>query len=139
MKSRTEEDYKELADDMGWEFLGPMPDSVREPTWWRCDNGHRVDVSYDNLRRPGRGCKYCSEHWEKGEADYGVLADIHGLDIVKMADSPRKLSQWRVRSDGRFICSTFKTLIQRGSTVDGEKLDVRAEYRKRINEIITKA
>ncbi len=71
--------YTAMAERLGWEWLGPDPKSVVKPTWWRCDSGHRVDITYKSLY-VGNGCRICSGKAFKTSEDYERLAAEAGIE-----------------------------------------------------------
>lgn len=139
MRHKDMEDYKELAEKRGWEFIGgDVPENVKTPALWRCNNGHAVEISYDNLRRPERGCKYCSGLWRKSEDDYRLMGHIHGLIPVEMAENSRETSVWQ-DPEGNKIEASFRQLLQRRSTHVGKPLNVRKMYlMERIRDLSSK-
>jgi hypothetical protein len=51
-------DYRALAEERGFEWLGPEVHSVEEKTGWRCKRGHRWEAVYSSVDR-GTGCPHC--------------------------------------------------------------------------------
>ena len=55
----TEEDYLELARDSNFEWLGPLPESSKIKTNWRCQRGHKFASRYNDIQQ-GYGCDKCN-------------------------------------------------------------------------------
>lgn len=55
---KTPIDYHMMASECGFEWLGPLPVSVRDETRWRCLEGHEWMTSYHRLQQ-GSGCPQC--------------------------------------------------------------------------------
>lgn len=61
MAQKSESDYRALAEDRGFEWLGPvLPRTVGQKTLWRCSKGHIFPRHYSNLRGPARQCPICN-------------------------------------------------------------------------------
>lgn len=120
-KRKQEEDYVELADELGWQWEGPYRQSVLEPTWWICANGHRIERSYKRAKE--RGCVYCNQHWAKEAADYAMLAELHGIQPPSpLPPSTRDLATWTLGNTR--VVTTFRNLALRAFRVsDGEPVD----------------
>jgi hypothetical protein len=120
-KRKVESDYVELAEELGWEWLGPYPNTVVDKTRWRCNHGHLIQRSYKRAKE--RGCMYCTKHWLKEERDYQLLAEIHGVtppDILP--ENSREFSAWR--EENRVCVTTFRNLLNRRRRIsDGEPVD----------------
>lgn len=71
----TNEDYASLAMSRGWKWLGPLPNSTQERTWWQCDKGHQFDSSYNHATARS-GCPACVPPVtaRKTAGDYAKLA-----------------------------------------------------------------
>ncbi len=52
----SEQDYYDLAQSLGFEWIGPYPSNVNIKTNWRCPKGHEWPISYNNLKR----CPECN-------------------------------------------------------------------------------
>lgn len=75
---KTPADYRVLAQQHGFRWLGsPVPDTQAKTTW-RCPLGHRWQASYNTIRQ-GHGCPVCAGVARKTPADYRVLARQRGL------------------------------------------------------------
>jgi hypothetical protein len=53
-------EYNQLATRQNWTWIGPEAKRTDEKTWWRCENGHEIETTYDTLKQ-GRGCSKCSQ------------------------------------------------------------------------------
>ena len=70
---RTPAEYRALAEERGFQWLGPEVTSTRTKTLWQCEDGHEWEACYDKIRQC-RGCPVCSDHVPKVPADYHALA-----------------------------------------------------------------
>jgi hypothetical protein len=61
-------EYYALAEDRGFRWLGPQVSSVHALTSWECEEGHRWEATFTNVRR-GTGCPFC----------YGNVAETRGF------------------------------------------------------------
>ncbi|MCK5116998.1 MAG: DUF559 domain-containing protein [Candidatus Aegiribacteria sp.] len=71
-------DYKKLARDKGFEWIGEYPSRVKLKTRWRCQNGHEWDAPYANLDN-GYGCPHCAQRAPKKPEDFRTLAESRGF------------------------------------------------------------
>ena len=55
---KTAEDYRALASERGFRWLGPEVPNVLTKTWWECEQGHRWEAVYSSIRA-GTGCPIC--------------------------------------------------------------------------------
>lgn len=58
-RRRTPDDYHALAKERGFVWLGPEVPNIRTKTGWQCEQGHRWQARYDDVRRV-TGCPYCA-------------------------------------------------------------------------------
>ena len=121
-RRKTETDYEDLADDLGWQWTGELPNSVVDETEWICANGHKIKRSYKRARE--RGCIYCNGHWLKEPYDYAQLAAIHGIRPPdKLPKNSRTPTKWKI-SDEKVIHTSFRDLLSRTfSLVHGNAID----------------
>ena len=82
-KAKTANDYRELAQHVGWTWLGLVPKNTGATTEWLCPRGHLRSASYDNLKQ-GMGCRRCqsdakSLRRKHRPGDYHVLANARGF------------------------------------------------------------
>lgn len=75
---KTEEDYRALARERGFRWLGPLVSSVHQHTKWECGKGHRWRSVYHNIAR-GSDCPYCAGKAPKTPEDYHALAETRGF------------------------------------------------------------
>ncbi len=95
MRRLKPEAYTAMAERLGWEWLGPDPMTAVKPTWWRCDNGHRVDIAYNSLYR-GNGCRVCSGKEKNTSDDYERLAAEAGIDwLGSLPANSHSKAVWR--------------------------------------------
>lgn len=78
-KQRYQPDvYRNLAQERGFEWLGPPVTNVMKKTAWRCSRNHIWYAPYHHLRR-GSGCPVCSKRsWRTNKA-YSALARRRGF------------------------------------------------------------
>lgn len=93
---KTANDYRALATSRGFEWLGPMSQSVHIATSWRCSSGHTWQAAYSNLSDGGTSCPYCANHVKKTPDDYHALAAERGIDwIGVVAPNTNAMTRWR--------------------------------------------
>jgi hypothetical protein len=73
----TPEDYHDIAQLHGFEWLGPEVTGVMIKTWWRCNRNHKWQAKYNHIKN-GKGCPYCADCKQKTSEDYHELARIKG-------------------------------------------------------------
>lgn len=109
-KQKYEYEYEELAQELGWTYLGPFPNNVTEQTNWICPRGHKVERSYKRVKE--RGCIFCKRHWRKVRRDYEILAAIHGIKPPREIPANAKLpARWKAGQDELVI--SFNDLLNR--------------------------
>ncbi len=78
-KPKTEQDYYDLADERGFEWLGPVVNNIQTKTWWRCSRGHRWMARYGSLKYGRRsGCPHCYGNTPLTAEDFRALAEARG-------------------------------------------------------------
>jgi len=75
--------YHELADYRGFEWLGPGVPNVMTPTHWRCELGHEWNSNYLHIQQ-GTGCPICAiedvaDRQRLKPSDYHKLAEQKGF------------------------------------------------------------
>jgi hypothetical protein len=63
---KTPADYRSLAAERGFEWLGPEVSSSQLGTYWKCGKGHIWEAAYSTIKR-GHGCGSCLD-WVNGAA-----------------------------------------------------------------------
>lgn len=79
---KIEQDYVDLAESIGYKFLGPMPPNVTVKTNWQCPEGHVWNTTYSEIQS-GYRCGHCAGTAKKTKEDYLNLAqeiDYEWLD-----------------------------------------------------------
>jgi very-short-patch-repair endonuclease len=76
---KTPEDYHVLAQEHGFQWLGPEVSNIRTKTMWRCEHGHCWKACYNDIHQ-GCGCPICAverraEKLKLKPADYAALAE----------------------------------------------------------------
>lgn len=92
---KTVEDYRNLAELFGFDWLGPEVRNTAANTRWRCRNGHVWPATYSTIRR-GHGCPNCFDMvngvsvskaqrmlCEMIEGELNVRVGRYTIDIVK--------------------------------------------------------
>ena len=75
---KVPEDYRSLAKERGFVWLGPeVPNGITR-TGWQCPEGHRWRTTYESIKC-GNGCPTCSRHVRKTPEDYNALAATRGF------------------------------------------------------------
>jgi len=70
--------YTELAQVVGFEWIGKYPQNTHEVTLWRCSEGHEWNACYHNIAQ-GHGCPYCTQKARKSKQDYHQVAQEQGF------------------------------------------------------------
>jgi hypothetical protein len=98
-RPKTPDDYRALAHSKGLSWLGPLPQGVRQPTTWQCDQGHEFEMSYTVLARPKNGCNECSGQRQKTPKDYHYIAKERGFEwLGPLPQSTSDKTQWLCRN-----------------------------------------
>lgn len=121
MQRKTETDYAALAKQAGYEWVGPdLPESVLEPTVWKCNHGHQFRMRYANLYS-GRRCPICSLRWRRRLEDYRRMGTSHGLTFVgkTVPTNTRETTYW-LHPEGIVLKLSYRSLAVRIGRV-GEK------------------
>ena len=77
--SKTPDDYRELATERGFKWLGPQVSTTLIKTLWQCENEHKWVTAYKSIRK-GNGCPHCSRKIPKTTQDYYDLANEADLE-----------------------------------------------------------
>jgi hypothetical protein len=75
---KESEDYKALAKERGFKWIGPEVKSNNKKTTWQCSQGHQWDAPYSSIQQ-GTGCPHCYGTFPKGPSDYLILAEERGF------------------------------------------------------------
>ena len=76
---RTEADYRELAQQRGFKWIGEYPKNTSIKTRWECGRGHIFEAKYNSICN-GHGCRECYfDKKRKLPEDYFSLAQERGL------------------------------------------------------------
>lgn len=84
------QDYHDLAQERGFEWLEPYTGRVTDKTRWRCPEGHEWDALYDSVRR-GSGCPKCAGRlhlvkWPSSE----IMAIYTEANVELLESLPKK-------------------------------------------------
>jgi very-short-patch-repair endonuclease len=104
---KTESDYRALATERGFKWVGVFPKNTRYKTLWECKKRHRWLASYSGLC----GCPICNK---KTKEDYQVLAESR--DFVWVGPFPKSVmckTWWKCKK----CCYKWETNY--GSTYNG--------------------
>jgi hypothetical protein len=95
---KTENDYHRLAENLGFQWLGPKLVNTHTKTQWKCSKGHVVKTTYTSLQRrtKGNGCKYCSRRAKYLPDDYQAVAQKRGFQWVgKSVSNSKAKTLWK--------------------------------------------
>lgn len=129
-KRKTAEDYRSLAAEHGFEWIGKiLPRNTLYPTEWKClRNGHIWVTRYSRIQE-GRQCPYCTEQWRKTEEDYHSLADQHGIYWIgkTLPANVRTSTVWQM-PDGLVFAATYHQIqFRRRRAADRPSIALRKE------------
>ncbi len=103
-RPKTERDYYDLAEARGFEWLGPVVNSIRTKTSWRCSQGHRWMARYDSLKYGRRsGCPTCYGNAPLAEKDFQALAKKRGFKWLGPAVNNRTKTRWECGQGHRWM------------------------------------
>lgn len=113
------EDYHEVARARGLKWLGTDIPTVREPTDWICENGHKFTMSYSSLLRS----KKCFECWlsERSELrrvkseQYHAMAESRGMVWLGPEVDKTKYKTWWMCPNGHKWFAPYD-MLRRGSS-----------------------
>lgn len=113
MKKFDEEEYRDLGRRYGFEFIGPVPESMLDRTRWRCARGHYFEMRGANVSI-GRGCPVCSHRWRRRNADYHTLAKKHGVEWAggTTPKNTREATAWKLPG-GSIVYMPYRSLAVR--------------------------
>lgn len=116
-KKKTLNDYKNVGKDMNisWDENIHIPkDSTVFTNGFICQNGHRLNVRYKDIR-DGTGCKKCSPACKKELIDYQNLAKSFNseyiLDIIPENTTTKCINAWKCRK-GHIASATYHSIEQ---------------------------
>lgn len=120
MRKMTENDYKRLGQQAGFEWIGAvLPEDMLQKTDWRCRRaGHKFQMRGANVylavTQGGRGCPYCSRRWRRTGVDYHGLAKRHGIEWVgvDLPRNTREATRWRL-PDGTIVEQSYRAIDAR--------------------------
>jgi L-alanine-DL-glutamate epimerase-like enolase superfamily enzyme len=75
---KTTADYRALAKERGFCWLGPEVSNTHTKTSWECEKSHRWEAPYSSIQQ-GSGCPFCAGLAPKTPADYHDLAKERGF------------------------------------------------------------
>ncbi len=113
--------YHEIAEQRGFEWLGPEVLRNRDKTTWQCQYGHQWQAPYDSIQS-GQGCPFCArltsqDYKRLKPADYIRLAEENELIwLGPPVRSNADLTWWRC-GNGHVIETSYARLkagIKRG-------------------------
>lgn len=78
-KLKTPDDYHALAEERGFDWLGPLPKTTHYKTGWRCPEGHNWEAPYGSIQQ-GIGCPHCAGKARKTPADYHAIARENSIE-----------------------------------------------------------
>lgn len=109
-KRRTEQDYKALARETGFKWLGgQLPKTTNTKTLWQCPKGHQWQATFQGIRF-GHGCPHCRS---KDESDYRDLAKERGFEWLgkRVPETTFNKTRWRC-SEGHIWLARYADIGQ---------------------------
>lgn len=79
--NRTEEHYRLIGEKINVQWIGPLPNTTKDNTSWKCDRGHIFEGNYADIKI-GRGCPVCVRRGKLTIADYENLAKEVGYSML---------------------------------------------------------
>jgi hypothetical protein len=111
-KKITEEDYRDLAEKQGFEWLGFHVTSHKK-TVWRCSKNHEWAAPYFRVKQ-GHGCPHCAKCAPKTTIDYYNLAfDLNIIWLGPEVGSTHTYTNWQSIECGHEWKHTYHSLSQR--------------------------
>ena len=72
------DDYRALAQERGFLWIGPEVLNNHTKTTWECEQGHQWEATYTSVRN-GTSCPVCANRVPKTPVDYHTLAQERGF------------------------------------------------------------
>lgn len=93
---KVPEDYRALADEKGFKWVGPFPKDTNHKTWWKCQEGHKWHTTHRGIQS-GRGCPHCYRKRKlKVADDYYALAEERGFNwLGPFPQTTKHKTQWQ--------------------------------------------
>lgn len=89
---KVSQDYSDLANERGFNWLGPYVEYVSVPCNWRCSKWHEWEARYNDIQQ-GKGCPQCANHISRPEIQLREAVQAHHPDtqgnIRKLLKSKR--------------------------------------------------
>lgn len=99
-RKRTEDEYKILGQQRGFEYIDGYTGNVKDKVSWRCPEGHVFKSSYDKIANHKRGCPYCANNQLKSEDEYYRLAQERGFKYLGgYSGGVLRKVKWQCRHD----------------------------------------
>lgn len=76
--AKRPQDYRDLAANRDFAWIGPTVPNVMTKTEWRCQYGHQWQAWYSAIQQ-GNGCPICSNRQPKSKTDYHLQAESRGF------------------------------------------------------------
>jgi hypothetical protein len=110
--AKTPADYRAMAKQRGFRWLGPEVPNIHVKTIWCCAQGHRWQASYNAIQQ-GHGCWVCAGSSPKTPADYRALARLHGFRwLGPIVPNAATKTDWQCAQGHRW--QTTYSLVQQG-------------------------
>lgn len=107
---KTKSDYKKLAKERGFKWVGSETVNTRTPTFWKCPLGHKWAASYHSLDTGKTGCPYCAGNLPKKPSDYSNLAKKLGFRWVGPPAANVMKKTWWECTNGHKWYSTYSMI-----------------------------
>lgn len=112
-KKLSEQDYVNLANSRGFEWIGIFLPNTKTQTMWKCGKGHVWRAVYANISR-GSGCPKCSRKARILTSDYREVADRRGFVwLGTFPKSTRIKTRWQCQNG--HVWGAMYNSIRRGS------------------------
>lgn len=110
---KTQEDYYKLAARHSFIWLGPMPPTVLEKTFWQCEKGHQWNSPYHRLDY-NHGCPHCSllTTQSKGERQVAKILNSFGVVFSRQKTFDKCKDKYVLRFDFYFVFADHLFLIE---------------------------
>jgi len=111
LTKKTPADYREIARQRCFRWLGPAVPTTATPTTWECPHGHRWAARYKDVQR-GSGCPLCAGNIPRTPADYHALAAARGLEWLGPPAVTNKDATWWACPQGHRWAARYNNIQQ---------------------------
>ncbi len=135
IRRKKPDDYRNLAVEHGFIWLGTETESAQSPTQWQCAFGHVWSAPYARLNQ-GIGCPRCGKasmasKKRRSETDYHSLARTKGYEwLGPTATHRHQVTFWRCKLSHEFESSFARLSGGNGCPTCGKKKAADGRRRK---------